>query len=96
MRSPEDIRLAVEAVEHEVADLVELERSAVADGTALSGLRTSWDSLQSMLRSSPELPRCPHCGLPGPFDETHCRACWGELDLTWTTKAGRRADGGTQ
>jgi hypothetical protein len=91
MPAHEDIRVAVEAVEHEVAELVALERATVADGTALKGLRASWDSLQLLLLpASPALSKCPHCGFAGPNDEIHCRRCRRYLGTTWAAKTGQR------
>jgi hypothetical protein len=69
------------AVNQEVDLLVELERSTVADGRALAGLRTTWGNLLELLepRPAPARLRCPHCGGVGTFDEIHCRTCWEEL-----------------
>jgi hypothetical protein len=65
----------------EVGLLVELERSAVTDGTALDGLRASWGQLVRVLEVDPvaRLAKCPHCGRPGEPDALHCWTCWEEL-----------------
>jgi hypothetical protein len=81
MRSADGVRRAVEAMNHEVDLLVQLERSTVADGRALAGLRATWGDLLEMLAPcpAPARLRCPHCGGVGTFDEIHCRTCWEEL-----------------
>jgi hypothetical protein len=81
MRSADGVRRAVEAMNQEVELLVELERSAVANGRALVGLRETWGELLELLAPNPAPAglRCPHCGGVGTFDEIHCRTCWEEL-----------------
>jgi hypothetical protein len=81
MRSADGVRRAVLAVSQEVDRLVELERSTVAGGTALAGLRATWGNLLDLLapHPAPARLRCPHCGGVGTFDEVHCRTCWEEL-----------------
>ena len=73
--------MAVEEMKHEVDLLVQLERSAVADGQALAGLRARWDNLLELLAPPPAQARlrCPHCGGVGTFDEIHCRTCGEKL-----------------
>jgi hypothetical protein len=81
MRTVEGVRSAVQAMSREVGLLVELERSAVAGGTALDGLRASWGRLVRVLEVDPvvRFAKCPHCGRLGESDALHCWTCWEEL-----------------
>jgi hypothetical protein len=77
----EALASAVQSMNREVGLLVELERSAVTDGTALDGLRASWGQLVRVLDVDPvaRFAKCPHCGRPGESDALHCWTCWEEL-----------------
>lgn len=53
MKVPAEYEAAIEAVDREVSLLSELEREAVADGTTLEPLRTSWSDLRRRLVVNP-------------------------------------------
>jgi hypothetical protein len=80
MATREGVGRAVRAMSREVGLLVELERSAVIHGTALDGLRASWNQLVRVLELEPveRSVKC-HCGRPGESDALHCWTCWEEL-----------------
>jgi hypothetical protein len=81
MQITDGIRSAVEAVDREVSRLAMLERAAVADGTALNGLRESWGTLLGLMAVHPpaEVMKCAHCGRVGEAGAVHCWTCWEEL-----------------
>jgi hypothetical protein len=93
MRRVKAVRAAVEAVDREVALLVELERSAVSGGRTLEALRVTWAGLQDLLgfEPMPEPLRCPHCGRVGTFEEIHCWTCWEEL-VPWCRSVTERLE----
>jgi hypothetical protein len=81
MATREGVSRAVHAMSREVGLLVELERSAVIHGTALDGLRASWNQLVCVLELEQveRTMKCPHCGRPGESDALHCWTCWEQL-----------------
>jgi hypothetical protein len=82
MQITDGIRTAVEAVDREVSRLAMLERAAVAEGTALNGLRQSWGTLLGLMAFRPpaEIMKCAHCGRVGEPGAVQCWTCWEELD----------------
>jgi hypothetical protein len=84
MQITDGIRTAVEAVDREVSRLAMLERAAVADGTALNGLRESWGTLLGLMAFRPpaENTKCAHCGRVGEPGAVHCWTCWEDLAPT--------------
>lgn len=96
MPTREGVSRAVHAMNREVRLLVELERSAVTDGTALDGLRASWSRLAGLLDVGPvpRSARCPHCGRVGEPDALHCWTCWEELvPVNTPADGGHRGEG---
>jgi hypothetical protein len=80
MRMMDEIRAAIGAVEREVCLLERLERGAVTNGTALTGLRACWGSLLGLLEGGPgPAVRCRRCGALGEPGALHCWMCWEEL-----------------
>lgn len=96
MQMTDGIRSAVEAVDREVSLLAALELAAVADGSALNGLRASWGALVGLMAVGPpsELVKCPHCGRVGDSGAMHCWTCWEELVPAPPTRDDRLPEGG--
>ena len=68
MAATDGIRAAIDAVDREVSLLSELEREAVADGTALVALRASWGELRSHLAT--RMPPRTFAAAHGPREGT--------------------------
>jgi hypothetical protein len=79
MQDVDGVRLAVEAVERELAAVVD--RAGAAGGAELKDLRATWGRLVDVLAlgPAPVMRACPHCGTLGFVAATKCGKCWRPL-----------------